>query len=117
MFPIDRYKFYVAKRADGTPYKVVAISTYAGKKVKGTSTCSANDDFDLTKGKKLAAARCNAKVTEKRRLRAIKQMEEAVEALDLAFRRYEEMRDYSLRAEKDYWEAQMYLNDMLDDLQ
>ena len=59
-FPLDKYKFYVTKN------KVIAVSTYAGKTVRGVAICADSDNFDLEKGKRLAAARCNAKVAEKR---------------------------------------------------
>ena len=55
------------KNSDGqTVKKVIAISTYAGKPVRGVAICSVHDEFDLEKGKKLAAARCNAKVAKLR---------------------------------------------------
>lgn len=59
-FPLDKYKFYVTKN------KVIAVSTYAGKTVRGVAICADSDTFDLEKGKQLAAARCNAKVAAKR---------------------------------------------------
>ena len=63
-FPIDKYKFYYAGN------KVIAVSTYGGQRVRGVATCSDEDEFDVEKGKKLAAARCNAKVARKRYDRA-----------------------------------------------
>ena len=69
-FPIEKYKFIVVNHANGEPYKVIALSTYAGKTVRGVATCSEKDKFDLEVGKKLAAARCNSKVAEKRYKRA-----------------------------------------------
>lgn len=65
-FPLDKYKYYVATKVTGEPYKVIAVSTYAGKTVRGTATCSPEDTFSLQKGKELAAARCNAKIARKR---------------------------------------------------
>lgn len=50
--------------------KVIAVSTYAGKTVRGVATCAPGDEFNLEFGKKLAAARCNEKVAEKRYARA-----------------------------------------------
>ena len=68
-FPFEKYRFHVVdtKNSDGqTVKKVIAISTYAGKPVRGVAICSVHDEFDLEKGKKLAAARCNAKVAKLR---------------------------------------------------
>ena len=49
-----------------TPNKVIALSTYAGKTVRGVAKCHPNDTFDVEFGRKLAAARCNAKIAAKR---------------------------------------------------
>ena len=46
--------------------KVVAVSSFAGQTVKGVAKCNPNDEFNLECGKKLAAARCNVKVANKR---------------------------------------------------
>lgn len=58
------YKYIV------TNNKVIALSSYAGKTVRGVAKCHPNDVFDEEFGKKLAAARCNLKIAEKRHLRA-----------------------------------------------
>ena len=62
---MTKYSFYT----DGKT-KVVAVSTYAGKVVRGVAKCDVNDTFSLEKGKELAAARCNEKVAKKRFTRA-----------------------------------------------
>ena len=64
---MTKYSFYT----DGKT-KVVAVSTYAGKVVRGVAKCDANDTFSLKKGKELAAARCNEKIAKKRLARAQK---------------------------------------------
>lgn len=63
-FSPDKYRYIVNGNT------VIAISTYAGKTVKGVAKCDPEDTFDLEKGKKLAAARCNEKVCRKRLRRA-----------------------------------------------
>lgn len=60
-FNSERYKY--ATTPDG---KVIAISSFAGKVVKGVAKCDPNDEFNLESGKKLAAARCNEKVCRRR---------------------------------------------------
>ena len=45
---------------------VVAVASYAGKRVRGVAKCSEMDEFDLEKGEKLAAARCNLKIAKMR---------------------------------------------------
>ena len=59
-YPLEKYKFAQ------TGNKVIAISTYAGRTVKGVAKCDPRDNFSVEDGKRLAAARCNMKVTAKR---------------------------------------------------
>ena len=55
-----------------TSNKVIALSTYAGKTVRGIAKCHPDDKFDEEIGKKLAAARCNQKIAAKRYERAFR---------------------------------------------
>ena len=55
------YKYYTDNKST-----VIAVSTYAGKTVRGVAKCNIEDQFDLEKGKQLAAARCNLKIAKKR---------------------------------------------------
>ena len=66
MFPIEKYKFIILEK----DRKVIALSTYAGRTVRGVAVCAENDTFDVQKGKELAAARCALKVAQKRLNRA-----------------------------------------------
>ena len=104
-YPLEKYKFYIATRYDnGKPYKVIAVSTYEGKKVRGVAKCDESDNFDIEKGKKLAAARCNLKIATKRRKRADKQYDKANEEFIRVMRYYNDMHDYftdSLLAERE----------------
>lgn len=58
------YKYVV------TPTKVIALSTYGGRTVRGVAKCHPGDTFNEEVGKALAAARCNEKVAIKRYARA-----------------------------------------------
>lgn len=49
---------------------VVALSTFAGKVVRGVARCAPNDTFNVEVGKKLAEARCSAKIAHLRLKRA-----------------------------------------------
>jgi hypothetical protein len=64
-----------------TPNKVIALSTYGGKTVRGVAKCHPNDTFDVEFGRKLAAARCNAKIAAKRHSRASAQYDDAHDEL------------------------------------
>lgn len=90
---ISKYKFYTSKNL------VVAVSTYAGKIVKGKAKCNPKDTFDLEKGKTLAAARCNAKIAKKRVERASGKFKEAIEIYNKASEHLEEMSAYINDAE------------------
>lgn len=94
-FPYDKYKYFV----NGN--KIIAISTYAGKTVRGVATCHPEDDFDIETGKKLAAMRCDLKVREKRWKAANRKAEEKWEA----FRRAEDASD----------EADIFLDESYND--
>jgi hypothetical protein len=59
---------------------VIAISSYAGRPVRGIAKCNPGDEFDVEFGMKLAAARCNLKIAQKRYRRAGSKYQEAANA-------------------------------------
>ena len=75
-FPIEKYRFYT----NGN--RVIAVSTYAGRTVRGVAVCHPDDNFDIETGKRIAAARCNEKVAEKRLARASVKAIEAAKMLE-----------------------------------
>ncbi len=83
-----KYKYYTA------PNKVIAVSTYAGKVVKGVAKCDPRDTFDLEKGAALAKARCDMKIAEKRCKRAQSQYLEAGKIVANAKEHYNRMESY-----------------------
>lgn len=93
-YSLDKYKYYIPTKVDSTPYKVIAVSTYAGRTVRGVAKCDPKDTFDIEKGKQLAAARCQAKVSSQRLKRATKKLDEAVKALEKAQKYYDDMTVY-----------------------
>ena len=107
---MDKYRFYTSKN------KVVAVSTYAGRPVRGVAKCDPIDAFSLEVGKELAAARCNDRVAEKRLKRAQNKLAEATDALIMAQRQYEKMKQYVEDAQEAYVESANYVSDMLDKL-
>lgn len=111
----DRYKIYSYTREDGVK-ETVAVSTYAGKKVKGKAVCDPTDEYNEAIGKELAKLRCAVKVDAKRVRRAIDErqellkLQEKVEALIQKNKRY--LVDSLKREEEDG----ARLNDLLDEL-
>lgn len=101
------YKFY----SNGK--KIICVSHYAGKVVRGVAKCSDDDIFDEQYGKTLARARCDKTVAEKRVKRALDKYHEATKDLACAQEHYERMKEYfydscdALRASEDF------LNDLI----
>lgn len=92
--------------------KVIAISTYAGRTVKGIAKCHPNDTFDVEFGKKLAAARCNEKIAGKRLVRALNKYGQAANEFIVADKKLKRMRDYVLDAGAAHEEAQRVLMEL-----
>lgn len=115
MYPIDRYQFFSNYDKSGRK-KVIAVSSYAGRSVRGVATCSPQDAFDLDTGKELAAARCNVKIAEKRVKRAEEKKDEAFDEYMKARQRYRKMMDYLNDANYDYFEAIDELDNIEQDL-
>ena len=97
-YPMEKYRFYFANN------KVVAVSTFEGRTVRGVAKCDPKDTFDVESGKMLAAARCNQKVAEKRERRAKRELGKAVKA-------YEKARDH-MRKMDDYYKDSRVANAM-----
>lgn len=105
----DKYHFYF-----GDNGLIVAVSTYAGRKVKGYARCNSNDVYDKELGMKLAAARCGVKIAEKRRLRALNKHREAIDAYTAARNNFEQTKDYFSDAAKKCINAYEELEAVLD---
>lgn len=90
---LTKYTFVTHTRKDGR-VEVIAISTFAGKPVRGKAICAESDTFDYQKGMELAAARCNAKVAAKRYARAKQKIAEAEKFVQEATKFYDNMRHY-----------------------
>lgn len=102
MFPIEKYRFIVSDN------KVIALSSYAGRTVRGIAVCSPEDEFDLDYGKRLAAARCNEKVCAKRRIRAAQKKAEAEMYLRIVQEYLRDMTDYYRDALDEHQEAMIH---------
>ena len=83
-----RYKVYKSGN------KVVALSTFAGKAVRGIAKCDPRDEYSAEFGETLAVARCDAKISEKRVASATKKLAAASNALAEAQKQFENMTRY-----------------------
>ena len=88
-YSLDKYKFF-----NHSNREVIAVSTYAGKSVRGVAKLTPGDNFDEEAGKKLAAARCNEKIARKRLARATAKIKEAEKAYQKEIAWYNRMVDY-----------------------
>ena len=113
-FPLDKYKYYFATNTNGMPYKVYAVSSYAGRSVKGGAKCDPRDEFNEETGKHLAALRCNKKVAERRMARAAARLKEAEDWLRKAEKSVEKYREYYSDAVDLLAEAKNELEDCLE---
>ena len=105
MIKSPTYKFYEYNhlRADGTTsVRVAAVSSFAGKPVKGYADCHPNDEFNLAYGQTLAAARCAEKIAAKRMKRAYSKVDEAKAQVNAALAHLEKMMRYESDAEANY---------------
>ena len=93
-----------------TPNKVIALSTYAGKTVRGIAKCHPNDTFDVEFGRKLAAARCNAKIAAKRVTNAKSKYWETYRKLIEVTKAHDKYSAYYVDAAEHLREAEAYLD-------
>lgn len=114
-YSLDKYKYIVHKTKEGKT-RVIALSTYAGKTVRGVATCFPKDEFDLEKGKKLAAAKCGLRVAEKRAKRASEKFSEATDESIKAKRHLNKMKNYLLDANEEVTEYEDYIKELLKDM-
>lgn len=104
------YKFY---KSDN---KVIALSSFAGKTIKGVAKCDPSDVFSAEFGEKLAAARCNKKVAFKRLKYANAKLLEASVAAEKAQKRLSLMTDYYADSIKRYKESNDEVNNLLNSI-
>lgn len=69
----NRYRYYEAGN------KVIAVITYKGKTIRGVAVCADGDKFDREFGRKLARAKCEAKIAKIRYVNLKRDYDEALE--------------------------------------
>ncbi len=98
-------KFEYKYKIDAEHKTIVAMSTFAGRTVAGVARCAEEDTFDIEAGKKLAAARCNLKIAEKRMKYAENCHAEAVKYLEYWTAYEAKMASYDDDSAKAYMKA------------
>lgn len=109
---VNRYNYYT----DGEQHKIIAVSSFAGKKVRGVAKCSPEDRYDPNIGMDLATLRCNLKIASKRLARAEQKKYEAYEAFATAAQHYDAMSTYWSDAVQDYNNAAAQLAELENSL-
>ena len=108
----DKYKFY-SFHIDEEGKKVVAVTHYAGRAIRGIAKCAPEDTFDVETGCKIAVARAEAKVARAKTRNAATKYLEAAKAADAAEKRFDEMKQYYMDAIDQLDEAEEYLDNLL----
>lgn len=92
-----------------TGNKVIVVSHYAGKAVKGYAKCDPKDSFDKEVGEKLATLRCDEKIATKRLKRAEAKLVEAQRLFNEAQKHLMDMQDYVSESKSDLTNVQCEL--------
>ena len=100
------YKYVV------TPTKVIALSTYGGRTVRGVAKCHPGDTFNEEVGKALAAARCNEKVAAKRYARANQKYKEMCKEYQEYMNKVQKTCDYLRDSYEAYKEAKEIVSEV-----
>lgn len=106
-YPMEKYRFI------HTGNKTIAISTYAGKTVRGIAKCDPRDEHNQSLGDSIAALRCAKKVANLRYKRAKKKAFEANKAMMQAQNYFEAMSKYMRDAETAVRDVDKALNTLL----
>ena len=109
------YKYYKHELKDGAK-EIIAVSSYAGKRVKGKAVCAPEDEYNEEIGKKLATLRCDVKVDEKRLRRAERERDVLVEFQKYLNNLFEKNKKYLDDSIDQLMEDDAKLADLLDEL-
>lgn len=96
--------------------KVIAVSSFAEKRVRGVAKCDPDDEFSFEYGKELAAARCNKKIASKRLKCAKTKLDRAIASFEAAKEHLEFMTGYYDSSVNEYEEAIKHVEELLSEL-
>lgn len=108
-YPIEKYRFI------HTGNKVIALSTFAGRVVRGMAKCDPRDDFDPNIGERIAATRCALKIAKRRSTLAWKKYTEAKRAFNNGKQYLKAMQNYFDDADFAVVKIQSELDHLLGD--
>ena len=96
---------------------IIAVSTYAGHTVRGKAKCHPNDTFNEELGRKIAAARCDVKIAEKRLRASDDNLYKAMLEYKNAQRKVMKMIDYFANSRQNYFDAHDNLDSILEEVE
>ena len=108
----NKYKYY-SFHIDEEGKKVIAVTHYAGRAVRGIAKCAPEDTFDVELGCKIAVARAERKVARAKIRNAAAKYLEAAKAADAAQKRFDDMKQYYIDAVDQFDEAEEQLEKLL----
>jgi hypothetical protein len=95
---------------------VIAVSSFAGKRVRGVAKCSPEDTFDLETGVKLAILRCDLAIAMKKVKRAAVKIKNAEAELVNAKKEWEIVHKYAMDADEKYIDAEKALHEFMKNI-
>lgn len=111
------YKYKYAYFTNDKGQTVIsARSTFAGKTVKGYAKCDPRDNYSVETGEKLAAARCEARIAQKRKKYAATKVACAQRELEQAYAYLKKMLDCQNGAVAEADAAEQALKDILNEI-
>ena len=100
-----KYRIYTANH-DRT---VIAVSSFAGKTVKGIAKCDPKDDPNIEKGIELAILRCDEKISTKKVARGIMKVKAAEAEVAAANKKLANAQEYLIDSENKLFDASQKL--------
>lgn len=95
---------------------ILAISSFAGKTVKGVAKLDPRDSFDPTSGEELAKARCRSKIAQRRLKWAEKRLLDCEDQVNLAYANHNKALEYYYAAMNEDFVSSGELRKIEDDL-
>ena len=115
-YPAEKYNIVIHQHPEYAGVEIIAWSTYAGKPVYGKAICRNGDTYNEDTGKRLAIARCAAKIARKRMKRADRLSIEAAHASIEAKRYLDKMNHYYEDARNEVIETEAAVDSILKEL-
>ena len=115
-YSVEKYNIVIHQHPEYHGVEIIAWSTYAGKPVYGKAICRAGDTYNEETGKRLAIARCAAKIAKKRLKRANKLCNEANAQVKAAMDHGYKMDHYYRDAREEYLSACEEVENILNEL-